>query len=258
VPTETLNFVLSGALAILLLIMAGLLVALFRRSGRAAAPRAQVAVSQAPRPEAIASMADREAEPLEGAGAATASSAAADPGPEGGATDPAPADAAGPEQSPLHLLTDPATGLDNRWAWDRLVHEENLRRSRYSHPISVIVVELNGIDKLAQRVGQEPADRLVMAIGEALRRYSRSCDRIARVEYARFYLLLPETDEAASVILVERVRQACDLWLEAGAVALRLSMGWATAGPDESIEAAMGRARERLMTEIRQGASHVG
>jgi diguanylate cyclase (GGDEF)-like protein len=162
------------------------------------------------------------------------------------------------DDGPLHLLTDPATGLDNRWAWDRLVHEENLRRSHYPRPISVVVAELHGIDKLAQRVGKEPADRLIMAIGEALRRYSRASDRIARVDYARFHLLLPETDEASAVHLVDRVRQACDLWLEAGAVALRLSMGSATATADEDIDVAIARAREQLMADLRRDASHIG
>ncbi|MGH2406705.1 MAG: GGDEF domain-containing protein [Candidatus Limnocylindrales bacterium] len=255
-PTESLIFVLSGALIVLLLIMAGLLIALLRRSGRAAPRVAPPVPDRVSRPEPIASMVERNGTPRAETGVMAArdqpAAPAVDEAADQGATVPA-----GAGDGPLHLLTDPATGLDNRWAWDRLVHEEDLRRTRYARPLSVVVAELPGIDKLAQRVGQEPADRLIMAIGEALRRYSRAPDRIARVDYARFYVLLPETDEAQVVHLVERVRQACDLWLEAGAVALRLAIGWATATADENIEAAMSRAREQLSTESRRDASRV-
>ena len=101
-------------------------------------------------------------------------------------------------------------------------------------------------------MGREPADRLVLAIGEALRAYSRSCDRIARVDYARFYMLLPETDEANVTHFVDRLRRACDLWLAAGAVSLHLSMGWATSGPEEPIESTLVTARERLIADFRR------
>jgi diguanylate cyclase (GGDEF)-like protein len=273
--TETLTVVLSIALAVLLTVMAGLLFALFRRGRTGAVPPASVAAAPpgaalpepalVSPPEVIASMAEREPErgyeryfeaPREPEGYAESYPERererhdeAVPGFE-----PAPA----PEDGILHILTDPATGLDNRWAWDRMVHEENQRKRRYSRPISVVVAELYGIDNLAQRVGREAADRLIFAIGEALRRYSRSCDRIARVDNARFYILLPETDEASVVHFIERVRRACDLWLEAGAVALHLSMGWATSGPDEPIEAAMVTARERLITDFRRRAGRAG
>jgi len=251
--TETLTIALTIALAILLLVMAGLLLVVRRRgrtgsvaplSGAAGPPVSALSdAAAASHPEMIASMAERDV--------AAGTAGASEPG---SAFEPGPA----PEDGILHILTDPETGLDNRWAWDRLVREENQRKRRYNRTISVVVAELFGIDDLAQRVGRDAADRLIFAIGEALRRYSRSSDRIARVDTARFYLLLPETDEANVVHFVERVRRACDLWLEAGAVALHLSMGSATSGPDEPIEAAMVIARERLITEFRRGARRTG
>ncbi len=268
-PTDTLNVVLSIVLAVLLLVMAGLLIALFRRGRTGSAAPAPVAsvpppasVAQpvaAAEPEMIASMAERGSE--RGYERYFEASREAAPYPDRGREGeslPGYEPLTTADEGVLHMLTDPATGLDNRWAWDRMVHEENLRTRRYSRPISVVGAELHGIENLAQRVGREPADRLILAIGDALRRYSRSCDRIARVDNARFYILLPETDEANVVHFIERVRKACDLWLEAGAVALHLSMGWATSGPDEPIEAAMIIARERLITELRRGARRAG
>jgi diguanylate cyclase (GGDEF)-like protein len=158
----------------------------------------------------------------------------------------------------LFFLTDPATGLDNRLSWDRAVRQENDRKRRYGRVVSVVIAELYGLDALAERVGPEAADRLVPAIAEALRRYGRSTDRVARVGHARFNILLPETDEVRAINYVERVRQACDLWLESGAVALSLSMGWASPGPDDDIETAMIMAEDRLLAEHRRNARRAG
>jgi diguanylate cyclase (GGDEF)-like protein len=268
---EIVNAALSIALAALLVVMAILLLVLFRRgrtemdaAAPATPPRPGTAVpvpaapgpSAVAQPEMIASMAERAGGPAYVAPAAGQDdeeyikyAAASNRGSEA---------ATEAEAGILHILTDPDTGLENRWAWDRLVREENLRKRRYSRPLSVVVAELYGIDKLAERVGQEPADRLILAVGEALRRYSRSCDRIARVDTARFHILLPETDEASVVHFIERVRNACDLWLEAGAVALHLAMGWASSAADEPIEAAMITARERLITDLRRAARRAG
>ena len=45
---------------------------------------------------------------------------------------------------------------------------------------------------------------------------------------------MPETDEVLAINYVERVRHACDLWLESGAVSLRLAIGWASSTGDGS------------------------
>ena len=165
-----------------------------------------------------------------------------------------------PEPEPAYeggvvsILTDPLTGLDNRLAWDRLLREENARKRRYGRPVSLVIAELYGLDALADLVGREAADKLVPAIAEALTRYGRAPDRVARVGHARFHILLPETDEVRAINYIERVRQACDLWLEAGAVALNLSLGWASPGPDDDLETAMVTAEDRLLAEHRRNS----
>jgi hypothetical protein len=65
-------------------------------------------------------------------------------------------------------------------------------------------------------------------------------------------VLLPETGEVEAINYVERVRQACDLWLESGAIALHLSMGWASPGPESSLAESIARAHERMFVEQRR------
>ncbi len=162
-----------------------------------------------------------------------------------------PPDAPGFElQAPLDPLHDPVTGLESAFAWDRHTREEATRLRRYGRPFAIVFAELDGLDRLADRVGASAAGRIVPAIGQVLKRQARAVDIIARVGPARFAVLLPETDEVRAINYIERVRAACDVWLQAGAVALQLSFGWASPGPEGDIHTAQLRAEERLQGEL--------
>ena len=68
----------------------------------------------------------------------------------------------------------------------------------------------------------------------------------------RFGVLLPETDEVAAINYVERVRRACELWLESGAIALSLAVGWAGTTGDPTLVEAQRLATERMYVELRR------
>ncbi len=183
---------------------------------------------------------------------------AAQPPPEPAEEDVAP-DAPGFElQPPMDPLRDPVTGLESAFAWDRHIREEATRLRRYGRPFAIVFAELDGLDRLADRVGTSAAGRIVPAIGQVLKRQARAVDIIARVGPARFAILLPETDEVRAINYIERVRAACDVWLQAGAVALQLSFGWASPGPEGDVQTAQLRADERLQGELVVARRRVG
>ncbi len=63
---------------------------------------------------------------------------------------------------------------------------------------------------------------------------------------------MPETDEILAINYIERVRKACDLWLESGAVSLRLAVGWASSTGDGSLVDAEALATDRMYGELRR------
>jgi hypothetical protein len=67
-------------------------------------------------------------------------------------------------------------------------------------------------------------------------------------------VLLPETDEVAAINYVERVRRACELWLESGAIALSLAVGWAGTTGDPTLPEAQRVATDRMYLELRREA----
>ena len=157
-----------------------------------------------------------------------------------------------PGSVPTTSRTDPLTGLLTLNEWNRLVADEDARVSRYRHTATVVIIELDGLERLVATLGREAGDRVLPALADALSRNARAADHLARIGPSRFGVLLPETGEVEAINFVERVRQACDLWLESGAIALHLSMGWASPGPESSLAEAIDRARERMFAEQRR------
>ncbi len=151
-------------------------------------------------------------------------------------------------------LADPVTGLDGPAAWSHAVAQEAARSSRYGRPVAVVIAELDGLGRLEERFGSGAADRLIPPVADVLRRSARSADTIARLDRVRFGLLLPETDEIQAINLVERIRAGCDRWLAAGAVAVRLSIGWASPPLGGDLGDALREAEERMHREQRRPA----
>jgi len=169
-----------------------------------------------------------------------------------------------PDQTEVHdaMPPDPylddATGLDSRAAWDRVLAEENARYVRYRRPVGVVVAELDGLARFNGQFGADASRRILAAVGGAMRRSARRTDRVAHVGAGRFLILMPETDEIQAINYVERVRSECDRWLVAGAVAMHLSMGWASPSAVGELDTALRTAEERMYAERRRAGRGVG
>jgi len=151
-------------------------------------------------------------------------------------------------------VTDPLTGLLLPGPFARIVADEDARIQRYRRPATIVMVEVEGLDRLVERLGDSAIERLVPAVADSLRRNARDADQVARLGPGRFAVLLPETDDIQAINYIERVRKSCDLWLESGAVALRLAIGWASA-TDTSLADAQTLATDRMFAETRRSGN---
>jgi len=158
------------------------------------------------------------------------------------------------EPAPVPSRTDPLTGVLLPGEWNRILADEDARIHRYGRPATIVLLELDGLDRLVAALGQEAGDRVLPAVADALSRHARGADHVARLGPGRFGILLPETGEIEAVNYVERVRQICELWLESGAIALRLAIGWASPAVDSTLSDAFDEAQERMFAELRRSA----
>ena len=149
---------------------------------------------------------------------------------------------------------DPESGLDTPRIWSRALSDEMARIARYRRPASIVLVEVEGLERLIERLGEDAAERILPVISETLRKSARAADHVAILERGRYGVLLTETDEVRAINFIERVRAACDGWLAAGAVSLRLAIGWADANAGRTMDDAMATAADRLDSDRRRPA----
>jgi diguanylate cyclase (GGDEF)-like protein len=147
---------------------------------------------------------------------------------------------------------DALTGLLDPLAFEDVLTHEEAREERYRRSTTVIIFELDGLARLVDRLGPDAGDRIEPAVADTISRLARRADYVARLEPGRYAALLPETDEIAAINYVERIRRACDLWLESGAMAMRLAIGWASTSGDASLASVMRTATERMRVELRR------
>lgn len=170
------------------------------------------------------------------------------PRPIARATPPSPGPAYPRDQAVAPVASDAVGRLD----WEHRVREEESRLARYRRPVTVVLVELEGMERLLDRFGLDAAERIALPVGKTLARQARSSDQVARIASSRFAILLPETDEIQAINYVERIRTECDRWLAAGAVSMRLAIGWASPAPGGDLHTATLIAEDRLNADRRR------
>ena len=102
--------------------------------------------------------------------------------------------------------TDPLTGLFNPRAFhDELSHELG-RTARYREPLSLLLMDLDGLKRINDQFGHEAGNAALRAVARAIVSGLREIDLGARIGGDEFAVLAPRTDSQAAVALAERLR----------------------------------------------------
>ena len=114
------------------------------------------------------------------------------------------------EEAARHAaLYDALTDLPNRALFDdRLVHGL-AQASRHGWTLAVMFIDLDGFKGINDSYGHDLGDRVLQAIGQRLKRTTRSDDTVSRYGGDEFLYLMTETDDEGHVALVaEKIIQA--------------------------------------------------
>ena len=103
--------------------------------------------------------------------------------------------------------TDELTGCASLDALDRRLRDEFERARRYSLRFSLVLVDIDHLREVNERLGQPAGDRVLGEVGAMLQREIRAPDFVARYGGDEFACILPETDGAGGRHFVERLRQ---------------------------------------------------
>ena len=104
-------------------------------------------------------------------------------------------------------VTDVLTGCASLDALDRRLRDEFERARRYSLRFALVLIDVDHLRQINDRLGQQAGDRVLAEIGAMMQREIRAPDFVARYGGDEFALVLPETDAPGGRRFVERLRQ---------------------------------------------------
>lgn len=144
---------------------------------------------------------------------------------------------------------DVLTGLRNRTFF---ADEINRLERKDVGPVSVIMLDLNGLKAVNDELGHAAGDSLLRRAGEVLGKAVEKPQYAARVGGDEFVLLLPNADDCAAHELSQHLLELIDLNNQFyHSPRLSFSMGAATRMPGERLEAAVNRADQQMYVNKR-------
>jgi diguanylate cyclase (GGDEF)-like protein len=154
---------------------------------------------------------------------------------------------------------DEVTGLYNRRFFTIRLEEEVSRYRRFNHPVSVVLLDLDGFKAINDDLGHAAGDETLRDMAEILMRYSRGINVICRYGGDEFAVLLVETSKDGTRLYADRIRHVLSTHPFAHGRRLTASIGIAslpedvTPGADDLIRA----ADEALYAAKRAGKNRV-
>ncbi|MDD5286140.1 MAG: diguanylate cyclase [Desulfuromonadaceae bacterium] len=151
------------------------------------------------------------------------------------------------EQLKFQNTHDGMTGLRNRAYFDG---EFSRMQLGLSFPVTVIIIDLDGLKQVNDLQGHEIGDRLIMAASAVMREAFQENELVARIGGDEFAILLPETNEEKAGLLVERLRECQASFNEnEKKLPVRFSIGTATAHSSAQLSKIWKQADDRMYAE---------
>ncbi len=112
------------------------------------------------------------------------------------------------EQTQYLAATDGLTGLYNHRQFKILFKEEIARSKRYEKKLGLIMFDIDDFKKFNDTYGHPAGDRVLVAIGNILKRVLRESDISFRYGGEEFVVMLPETGITQTLKAADRIAEA--------------------------------------------------
>jgi len=153
---------------------------------------------------------------------------------------------------------DPLTGLNNRAAMEKLLPREIELANRHTHPMAVLMMDLDGFKLINDRCGHDIGDQVLRDVGQVLQSAVRNTDLLYRYGGDEFVGGLAQTDINGALEVSERIRRGVETLTLSGreiSGKIEMSIGITMLKPDDSFKHAFKRA-DKALYQAKQGGKN--
>src|SRR5215813_2631290 len=129
---------------------------------------------------------------------------------------------------------DEVTGLYNRRFFSLRLEEELSRYRRFNHPVSVVLLDLDGFKAVNDEYGHSVGDDTLRDVAQILMKHSRGINVVSRYGGDEFAVLLVETSKAGARLYADRIREVVAKHLFPHGKVVTASFGVASLPDDET------------------------
>ena len=147
---------------------------------------------------------------------------------------------------------DQLTGLYNRRSGEQRLAEEMSRAQRHGRPLTVLLMDLDGLKAVNDRYGHAAGDTVIKYFSDRVQRAIRGSDLAVRLGGDEFMAILPECKCEEVDRVLGRI-QGLDFEFDEEKVRLRFSSGWSDLRPTDSMQELLRRADMALYEDKRAG-----
>ena len=153
-------------------------------------------------------------------------------------------------------MMDPLTGIANRRAFFNFARTEIDRSRRYSHPFSVMVIDIDDFKSINDQFGHHTGDRLLIAVVETIRHHVRAIDIVSRFGGDEFVVLLVKTGDQSASLIAQKLQNQLLKTMKNHKWQVTFSIGVATYhSTPENVEETI-RAADQLMYEVKHNGKN--
>jgi diguanylate cyclase (GGDEF)-like protein len=152
---------------------------------------------------------------------------------------------------------DGLTGLYNRRMFQEMLAEEIARVKRYSHSLSLMMMDIDHFKKCNDTFGHPVGDEVIRMVARSIKSMIRATDHAFRYGGEEFAVLLPETASGNGHVLAERLRAQIESDRSVRGVTITISCGLTGVLPNDSPDSFVKRSDAALYTAKESGRNRV-
>jgi diguanylate cyclase (GGDEF)-like protein len=153
--------------------------------------------------------------------------------------------------------TDKLTGAWNRRRLEEALSNEMDRLKRYSHPLSLLIIDVDSFRHINDLHGEDTADQVLIELAAMVQPSLRAADSLTRWGGDEFVVLCPNTPLSTVIVLAQRLREQIAKVNFSEMIGITVSIGVAQCLPGETQSQWFDRADAALYRAKAKGRNQV-